>query len=189
MPDASPTDASIALAQEALFLQLLGADDFNALPGPVQRLHRQQGTRSYRGQVEVARGRSLLSRLCAWATRLPSAGTGPITVEITSDAGRERWTRHIGKHAMTSALWAGDGLLCERLGLVTFGFDVGRRDDSIGWVVRKVRLFGLLPLPASWFSGVGAREWAEGERYHFEVRAALPVAGPLVHYRGWLDVP
>jgi hypothetical protein len=35
---------------------------------------------------------------------------------------------------------------------------------------------------------VRARESAEGERYRFEVAAALPLAGPLLHYRGWLHV-
>jgi hypothetical protein len=50
-------------------------------------------------------------------------------------------------------------------------------------------VLGVLPLPESWFSRVSAREWAEGDRYHFDVQAALPVAGPLVHYRGWLGVP
>ena len=37
-------------------------------------------------------------------------------------------------------------------------------------------------------SGVGAREFADGERYAFDVRAWLPLVGLLVHYTGWLDV-
>ena len=111
-------------------------------------------------------------------------------MEIASEAGRERWTRHVGKHAMASRLWAGnDGLLRERLGLVTFGFRLEVHDGGIEWIVRQVRVLDVLPLPASWFSRVGAREWADGARYHFDVQAALPLAGPLVHYRGWLSVP
>ncbi|MDI1254319.1 DUF4166 domain-containing protein [Thermomonas sp.] len=180
---------SNASGHDALFRQLLGIEAFEALPIPVQRLHLQVGSHTYRGEVEVVRGRSLLSRLCAWATRLPSAGTGPITVEIMSGAQRERWTRHVGRHAMASRLWAGEGLLCERLGLVTFGFHLETHEGGIEWMVRQVRVLGMLPLPASWFSQVAAREWAEGERYHFDVQAALPLAGLLVHYHGWLSVP
>lgn len=175
-------------AIDALFRRLLGAEAFDALPMPVQRLHLHTGNRTYHGEVEVIRGRGLLSRLCGWATRLPPAGTGPIAVEIVSDAGREQWTRHVGKHAMASRLWAANGLLCERLGLVTFGFGLERRQANIAWTVHSVRVLGMLPLPASWFAEVGAREWAQGDRYHFEVRAALPLAGSLVHYRGWLGV-
>ena len=180
---------STASARAVLFRHLLGADAFDALPIPVQRLHLQQGSRTYRGEVEVARGHGLLSRLCAWATRLPSAGTGPIAVEITSDGMRERWTRHVGQRAMPSTLWAGEALLRERLGLVTFGFRLETHEDGIDWIVRRVRVLGVLPLPATWFSQVAARECAVGERYHFDVRAALPLAGLLVHYRGWLSVP
>ena len=176
-------------ARDVLFRYLLGPDAFDALPIPVQCLHLQQGDRTYRGEVEVWRGRSLLSRLCAWGTRLPSAGTGPIAVEIMSSGLRERWTRHVGKHAMASRLWAGEEILCERLGLVTFGFRLETRDGGIDWHVENVRVLGVLPLPASCFSLVAAREWAEADRYHFDVSATLPLAGLLAHYRGWLNVP
>ncbi len=180
---------STASTHAVLFRHLLGADVFDALPIPVQRLHLQKGSRIYRGEVEVVRGHSLLSRLCAWATRLPSAGTGPIAVEIVSSGTRERWTRRVGKHAMASTLWAGEDLLCERLGLVTFGFCLETRDGGIDWIVSRVRVLGVLPLPVSWFSQVTARESADGDHYQFDVRAALPLAGLLVHYRGWLGVP
>ena len=180
---------STASAHAVLFRHLLGADVFDALPIPVQRLHLQQGSRIYRGEVEVVRGHSLLSRLCAWATRLPSAGTGPIAVEIISDEMRERWTRHVGPHAMASRLWASGGILHEKLGLVTFDFRLESREGGIDWIVRRVRVLGVLPLPVSWFSQVAARESADGDHYQFDVRAALPLAGLLVHYRGWLGVP
>ena len=172
-----------------VFQSVLGTGAFAALPSPLQRLHLHQGSRTYVGEVEVVRGRSLLSRLCAWATRLPFAGKGPIEVDIVSNGAREQWTRRVGTHAMASSLWSGDGLLCERLGLVRFAFQLDGRDGAIAWRVTQVRVFGVLPLPASWFSRVAAREWAEGDRYHFDVYAALPVAGLLVHYRGWLGVP
>jgi len=180
---------STTSAQDVLFRQLLGNDAFDALPLPLQRLHLQQGRRTYRGEVEVLRGRSLLSRLCAWATRLPSAGTGPIAVAIISDEMGERWTRHVGNHAMASRLWAGEDLLLERLGLVTFGFRLESREGGIEWIVCRVHVLGVLPLPVSWFSQVVARESADSDRYHFDVRAVLPLAGLLVHYRGWLRVP
>lgn len=184
-------------AADALFPALLGAD-FDRLPGPVRRLHLRAGAACYAGEVQVDRGPHPLARLCAWATRLPPASAGPLQVEIVAADGREAWTRHIGGRAMPSRLWAGRGamagLLCERLGLVVFGFaltvEPGAHGAQIVWRVRRLRVFGLLPLPARWFDGVEARESVDGEgRYHFDVRAALPLAGRLVHYRGWLEVP
>ncbi|MFC5577236.1 DUF4166 domain-containing protein [Lysobacter niabensis] len=167
-----------------VFPSLLGAQ-FEALPPLVQALHLHEGVQQLAGEVDVERGRGLLSRVCAWATRLPPAGTGPIAVEITAMPGVERWTRHVAGHAMPSRLWVRDGLLCERLGLVTFGFRLHVEADAIVWQVVRVRVFGLR-LPAAWFEGVSARESQRDDRYHFEVAAALPLAGPLVRYRGWL---
>lgn len=171
-----------------LFRQLLGAGCFSALPESLRRLHAQSGKALWHGEVEVTCGHSLLARLCAWATRLPPAGNGSIAVEIIAENGRERWTRLISGHAMRSRLRACEGLLVERLGLVDFHFRLESLDRDIVWTVVGVRVFGLLPLPASWFSQVHARESDDGGRYRFEVQAALPLAGPLVHYRGWLDV-
>lgn len=170
-----------------LYAGLLGGD-FAALPPKVRGIHSNPGLHRYRGEVEVVRGAGVLSRLCAWATRLPSPGSGPIEVEIEAVPTHERWTRHVAGHAMRSRLWACDGLLCERLGWVRFGFRLGVDAGAIVWRVASVRVFGVLPLPAAWFDDVGAREFECDGRYHFDVAAALPLAGLLVRYRGWLHV-
>ena len=169
-----------------LFERLLGAA-FDTLDPGVRKLHRDVGTRHYPGEVEVERGQRLLARTCAWATRLPPAGRGPIEVRIDADGGGESWSRHFGRHAMRSRLRECDGLLHERLGLATFVFRLTARAGAIEWSVERVRALGL-SLPARWFAGVAARESGADGRYHFDVRAVLPLAGLLVHYRGWLDV-
>lgn len=169
-----------------VFARLLG-DDFAALPAVVQRLHLRAGRAVYTGEAQVERGRGRLARLCAWATRLPPAGSGPVSVEIDAGPAAERWTRHIGGHAMRSRLWAADGLLCERLGLVTFGFRLAVEHGQLTWRVARVRALGV-PLPARAFGDVSARESEADGRYAFDVTAALPWIGPLVHYRGWLRV-
>jgi hypothetical protein len=173
-------------AVRSLFGQVLGPA-FDTLPAPVRALHVAQGLQRYRGAVEVERGRGLVSRGVAAATHLPPAGTGPLCVEIDASPAQERWTRFIGGRAMPSRLWREGDVLCERLGLATFGFRLSVEDDALVWRVVRVRVFGL-SLPVRWFTGVGARESADGERYAFDVWASLPLAGLLVHYRGWLDV-
>lgn len=175
----------------SLYQQLLGPQ-FASLASSVQTLHAREGRHRYHGKVEVERGTGLLSRLCASTTRLPHAGRGPITVEILAKEGRERWTRVFAARAMRSRLWAHDGLLCERLGPATFGFRLSvetlpHGGTALLWRVARVRIVGV-PLPAAWFSGVQAREYEGKGRYHFDVVAALPLAGLLVHYKGWLDV-
>ena len=169
-----------------LFQRVLG-DAFDHLPPTVKALHSRAGHGWYCGEVEVSRGRHPLARLLAWATRLPPAAKGRIEVEIDADGQGERWTRHIGGHAMPSRLWSQDGLLCEQLGLVRFGFRLTVEDGVLVWTVARVRALGL-PLPARWFDTVRAREFERDGRYWFDVVAAMPVAGLLVHYRGRLEV-
>lgn len=169
-----------------IFARLLG-DAFEALPPTVRRLHLREGAARYRGEVVVERGAGLLSRLCAAATRLPPAGSGPIVVDLDITPAREAWTRRVAGHAMPSRLVAHGTRLRERLGLVTFDFDLRAEGGRIEWRVARVAALGV-PLPARWFGGVAATEYEADARYRFDVRARLPVVGMLVHYRGWLQV-
>jgi len=171
-----------------LFARLLGDAAFSTLPQRVQALHRAGGRREYAGTATVESGSSWLARLCAWATRLPRSGSDvPLRVEIVADAHGERWTRRFGAHRMPSRFWSDDGLLCERIGAATFAFALHAESGELRWSVRRVRVLGI-PLPPRWFAGVTARESQLDGRYHFEVEARLPLAGLLVHYRGWLDL-
>ena len=169
-----------------LFRRVLGVE-FESLPSVVRALHTATGHRRYRGQVEVVRGANPLARVFAWATRLPPAGQGEVEVEIDISGEEERWTRHIGGHAMPSRLWERDGLLCEQLGLARFGFRLTMEQGDIVWQVERVTVLGWR-LPAHWFDKVQARESEFEGRYRFDVAAAMPVVGLLVRYRGWLHV-
>ena len=162
------------------------SDAYASLPANVRALH--AGSGRWRGEAAVERGQGALSRLCAWLTRLPPAGTHPVEVEIVAGHDGERWTRRYGaSHAMPSRLWIARGALCERLGPVTLRYRMAIEDAAIVWRVAGIRILGLLPLPGRWFAGVVARESDGDGRYRFDVRAQLPVVGLLVHYRGWLQ--
>lgn len=167
--------------------QLLGASRFDSLAPSLQRIHAREGRHRYSGEVDVVRGRGLLARLCAWATCLPAQGHGTMHVEIFANHHGEQWTRRYCGRSMRSRLWAKNGLLYERLGLVTFVFRLEAEDHAITWHVQRVHALGV-PLPVRWFSQVHAREYEQDGRYRYEVNAALPLTGMLVRYRGSLDV-
>jgi hypothetical protein len=171
---------------DGIYPRLLGPA-FATLPMPLQSIHARSGRHLYRGEVEVVRGRGALATLCAWTTRLPSNWRGVVEVEIDAANARETWIRHFGEHRMASRLWARDGLLHERLGMLRFGFKLGIEDDVIVWRVERVHALGMR-LPRTWFAGVQARESEREGRYCFDVAAALPGVGLLVGYRGWLHV-
>lgn len=169
-----------------LYQRILGAD-FERLPARLRELHARRGVRRYAGEAEASRGAGRLSRLCGWIAGLPPAHAGAIEVEIDADLAGETWIRRFGDGAMRSRLRERGGLIQERLGPMAFAFALERVDDGLIWRLRSVRALGL-PLPLHWFDGMHAREFEHDGRYRFDVRAALPGIGLLVHYRGWLAV-
>lgn len=173
-----------------LFRRLLGPH-YTRLSPVVQRLHARTGTQRLSGEVRIERGPHPLARLMGAVTSLPPQGDGPIDVIIEAEGARETWTRRVGGRAMRSVLDEADGLLRERLGPVTFRFELQLepRDGTydLRWRVAGVRALGV-PLPPAWFEGVNALEYERDGRYGFDVRAHLPGVGLLVHYTGWLDV-
>lgn len=169
-----------------LYADLLGAD-LTRLPEPLRAIHERGGTATYRGAVDVRCGTGLLARLFARAAKLPPRYAGAIDVEIAAADHAERWTRRFGPHVMRSRLRLHRGCLRERLGPAGFDFVLEAIAATIRWRVVRARVCGV-PLPASWFAGVGAVESADGKLYRFDVRADLPGIGLVVHYAGWLDV-
>ena len=169
----------------SLFEHVLGAA-YTDLSPRVQRLHAAPGARRYRGEVEVDSGRGRLARLFARAARLPTHYRGELFVDVRPTRDGERWTRRFGSHAMPSTLFARDGALSERLGLVRLAFALHVVAGALDWRLVAVRVLGL-PLPRGWFKGVTARAFEADGRYRFDVAARLPLIGLLVHYRGWLD--
>ncbi|OBU65614.1 hypothetical protein A9K58_13535 [Stenotrophomonas maltophilia] len=158
------------------------------LAAPVQALHAAPLPCRYAGLARIERGRHWLVPLLAALARLPERGAAvPTEVAFSVHGQGERWARRFGPWPMVSRLWAQDGHLCEQLGAVRFAFDLQAREGGIDWSVRRVRAFGLIPLPARWFGGVRCREAWQGERYTFLVDVTLPWVGALIRYEGWLE--
>lgn len=170
----------------AVFQQILG-HAFGRLPPQLQRVHSSEHAQVlFRGRCQVVRGRGLLIRMAAWLASLPpTAEDVPIAVAIYRDHTGETWTRRFGTHEMRSRLWADGTLLAERLGAITFTFELQEIDGRIEWRVHAARVLGIR-LPTSWFMHTRATELLENDRYTFDVRATLPLLGTLISYRGWL---
>ncbi|HET6396891.1 MAG TPA: DUF4166 domain-containing protein [Pseudoxanthomonas sp.] len=187
MTGAPPPLSLSTAAAPTVFQQVLRAPFFN-LPPSLRLLHSIRGEAEYAGEVDIARGTGLLARLCGRIAGLPPAmRQAPLRVRFNADAKSETWRRQFGSHRMVSRLRCRKGLLVERLGPVQFRFALHAADGAIYWNVAAARVLGLLPLPARMLGGVRCREWEQDGRYHFQVEAALPLAGPLVRYRGWLE--
>ena len=177
-----------ALQSPTLFEQVLG-DDFARTAGPVQALHRVRGVARYAGRVSVVHATHPLARVLARITRLPPAmHDAPLRVDFDADGAHETWRRSFDGHVMRSRLYVHRGALREWLGTVRFAFALRvDTDGAVSWRVSRVHVWGVLPLPPRWFDAVRCRESADGDRYTFEINAAMPVIGRVVRYEGWLQ--
>jgi hypothetical protein len=66
-------------------------------------------------------------------------------------------------------------------------FKYSLEGGAIRWTAVAGRTLGV-PWPDSWLKGIDASETIRGNQYYFNVRAALPVVGLVVHYVGAVDV-
>jgi hypothetical protein len=77
-------------------------------------------------------------------------------------------------------------LLVERFGPIRFGFALRREADGLTMDFTRWWL-GPLPMPRLLMPRGTAREYEAEGRFHFDVQVALPLIGPVIHYRGWLS--
>ncbi|HET7931325.1 MAG TPA: DUF4166 domain-containing protein [Rhodanobacteraceae bacterium] len=171
----------------ALFPSLLG-DEWQALDESVRRMHGATPHVRARGEADVGGAANAAARCLRRVIGLPPPGTRrPLAFAIDRTGRRETWQRDFAGRPLRSVLDPARGRLRERMGPMTFLFDLRRDGNAIDWQLRRTRLLGI-PLPR-WMSGaVLSRSGARDGRYVFEVDVRMPLVGTLVSYRGWLEL-
>lgn len=169
----------------SLYARVMG-ERFDTLPPAVRAVHEVLRDGAAAGEARVTGGRNPLTRLLASTMGFPPEGTHRLHVAFAERDGRERWTRDFSGRTFSSELAERDGRLTERFGLVRFAFDLPADSAGLRMIIRRWWL-GPLPLPLFLAPRSEAREWEEEGRFHFDVPIALPLLGPLIHYRGWLE--
>lgn len=159
---------------------------FHLLSQPVRAMHEVFGDGGAEGEAVVSRGDSLAARLVAKLFGFPPAGHHPLHVSFKEECGTEQWTRDFSGQCFSSRLSEEKGHLVERFGALRFAFNLLPRGNGLSMEIRGWSIFGI-PLPLFLAPRSIAYEWAEGDRFHFDVSIALPLIGLIVHYRGWLE--
>jgi NAD(P)-dependent dehydrogenase (short-subunit alcohol dehydrogenase family) len=168
-----------------LYARAMGSS-FEALPPSVRRLHDFVSDAGAAGEAEVTRGRGLLARLVARLLRLPPEGRWPLQIAFAAQGGTESWTRRYGRHVMRSRLSRREDGVVERFGPLRLAFDLVPLPDGLAMRLAGWSLLGI-PLPRALAPRISATEREQGGRFHFDVRAALPLAGEVTRYAGWLE--
>jgi len=173
---------------QPLYARVMG-EDFTLLPPAVRALHLVNGDLAAAGMAEVIRGKGLPARLLCRIMGFPAAAEQvPVSVWMREEEGVETWRRDFGGAAFSSRLSQRGNLLTERFGPMRFGFAL--RVETDGLTMHFTRWWlGPLPMPRFLMPRGVAREHEAEGRFHFDVPIALPLIGPVIHYRGWLNRP
>jgi len=179
--------AAVAETRPApLYARIMGAD-FAALAPAVRALHQVNADLAASGRARVVRGRGLLARAIGRLFSFPPAGEEvPVSVWMREEDGVETWRRDFGGRGFESRLSRRGDLLVERFGAVRFAMALRREPDGLSMPFRRWWI-GPLPMPNFLLPRGTAREYEADGRFHFDVPIALPLVGPLVHYKGWLE--
>lgn len=182
--DLTVSEETVEAAYAPLYQRVMGST-FTQLSRPVSAMHEVFGDGGASGEAVVTRGQSPAARLVAGLFGFPAAGKHELHVSFEEHGGIEQWIRDFSGQRFSSHLSEERGRLVERFGPFRFAFDLLVRDSGLSMEIRQWSLLRIrLPLVLAPRSN--AYEWAEDERFHFDVSIALPVIGPVVHYRGWL---
>jgi short subunit dehydrogenase-like uncharacterized protein len=168
-----------------LYARVMGPA-FDELPPSLRAMHGVLADDGARGRAVVTRGRNPIARMIAGLVGFPAEGEHDLHVAFAERGGIERWTRDFSGRRFTSRLFERGGRLNEQFGAIRFAFDLPSDSNGLSMVIRRWWL-GPLPMPLALAPRAPAREWEEEDRFHFDVAIALPLIGPLVHYRGWLE--
>lgn len=171
-----------------IYSEVMG-DEFDALDPIVRRFHSVTGTHRYEGEVSIDGAESLPGHLIAWLGRLPATAP-PARFSFIIDAypTQEIWTRYFPSRTMRSVLTADNGELTEKLGLFRLRFKLLSVNERL-----RMQLLGITALGIScprWlFPDVLAEEHGENGRFNFDICMHMPLAGQVVRYRGYLEMP
>ena len=180
----SVADEITTARYEPLYRRILGTR-FDTLPEPVRAMHDVIGDGWAVGDATVTRGRSGPARLVAAIVGFPPEGAHRVHVTFEERDGVERWTRRFSDHSFSSELGQEGEHLVERFGPMRFFFSLPADASGLTMVMARWTFFGV-PLPLSLAPRSLATETADRGEFLFDVPIALPVIGPVVHYKGRL---
>lgn len=170
-----------------LFEKAIGPEAWASMPASCRAGHDLWDRHKMRGVSSVARGTGALARLIAAVFRFPPArAETPLSVVMERVGDAEVWTRNFDGQVFFSVLTpAGPGRVCERFGPFVFELDLPVAEGRMEMNVMRGWLCGV-PLPSWLLPRSETSEFEQDGRFQFDVRLSAPLAGLIVHYRGWL---
>lgn len=174
-----------------LFREIFGPR-FDDMPKVWRVFHTVNKTHRYHGEAEVVRGRGVLIGLLAWLFKLPP--TSRVPVELTLEGGDqgEVWRRQFGASVFSTILSPakGETPFCLYEAYFPFCFCVALHveETSVHWSLYDWWFLGVR-LPKALLPMSETIEYVDDSgRYAFDINLHVRFLGPLIAYRGWLEV-
>ena len=166
--------------------QRLLQDRFNQLPPVLQQfLGEERGGRAA-GRLTVTRSAGLLRNLAAAALGIPPAGEYDVVLEVIPLAAGQRWVRHFGNHTLTTDQTDYRGLLLEKSGPGSIGFELVIEAGTLFFRSRRAWGFGI-PLPQFLSPKIESEDWERNSGgWNLRVSFQLPVLGHVAEYAGYV---
>jgi hypothetical protein len=169
-----------------LYRRILGPR-FQALPAVLRRFHDIGGGGRARGTFRVKRAPGRFRNLIAVVLGMPRAGDAvPVTLRISVEGERERWTRDFDGHRVETIQWARGDLLMEASGPVSFSTELALDGNRLTYRFRRAWFAGV-PFPRWLSPGVVSYVEAQDDDWFVVVRVLAPFLGELVCYEGWIE--
>ena len=172
-----------------LYRSVLGTA-WEDLPPEIRSMHDVETVTVAEGVAATRPGKNPLGNIARLMLGMPGSGEDvPVTVRFTVKDGVETWTRNFGGKSFSSRQYAGRGrsehLLAERFGILTFYMALVPEDNMLRLVLRRWSVLGI-PMPMFLCARSDSYEAVEDGKFVFNVKISHPLAGFIVHYRGWL---
>jgi len=168
---------------ESLYRRLLGPD-FDRLPEALRRFHGAADGGVGAGVVDVRVGARPWTRMLARVLGLPPGGDRvPVTVRVRRVGDREIWDRAFGASRLRSVQWLEHGRLRERVGVLTFAFDVSADERGMRFRFVELTVFGIR-VPPRLSLHVDADATAGGGDWHVSVAVRTPRRRLITSYQG-----
>ncbi len=184
------TTRTVSAAEPAsLFAAACGPVQYEALPAVLRAFHDSGGAPLWSGLADIDSGEGFLARLIRKVFGFPKPGRDvPITVSVERKGTSETWTRDFGGARFQSRLThEGGGQVVETFSPFKILLGIEASDGCVMMPVTGWRI-GWAKLPR-WLAPISqTREYAGcDDRFCFDVKISVPMAGLVAHYRGWLE--
>ena len=143
----------------ATIYQRVLKDRLELLPAVLRQFLSQEHGGSARGRLTVTRAAGWLRNFAAWALGIPPAGDYDLLLEVIPHGVGQRWVRHFDNYTLTTVQTEWRGLLIERKGLASLGFELIIRGETLLFKPRRAWVL-VVPAPL-WLSPcIEAENWA-----------------------------